>query len=115
MTGACRSLALTPSGPIDKIKASYSPNDKAVTAIRFFKKDIYVGFGKLIKPNEVWKFDDQNKLIGAHGYVDGDNILQLGFITHTTDNAACLAAEARESAETGGETTKPIKDDTPVN
>ena len=92
MTGECKTLTLTPTGPIDKIKASYSLNDGAVSAVRFYKGDIKKTYGELLKPNETWLFDDKNKLIGVHGQLDGDTIVQLGFVTHTTDDALCEAA-----------------------
>ena len=90
MTGECNTLRLkSASGPIEKIKASYSTDEESVTAVRFYKGDIKKSYGALGRPSVTWEFGGTNKLIGVHGRLDGDTIVQLGFVTHTTDDALC--------------------------
>ena len=57
-----------------------------------------------MKPNETWEFDDKNKLIGVHGHLDGDTIVQLGFVTHTTDDVLCEAAYPEDTTEPNNST-----------
>ena len=88
----CRELTIS-SGPIVKILASYSQNDKAISGIRYYNSNTYVMFGKLISPYEEWVFDDKNVLIGAQGWVKDGMIIKLGFVVHTTDDSLCMVEE----------------------
>ena len=100
MTGDCNTLRLkSASGPIEKIKASYSTDEESVTAVRFYKGDIKKSYGVLERPSVTWEFDDTNKLIGVHGRLDGDTIVQLGFVTHTTDDALCEAVYPEDTTQ----------------
>ena len=73
------------SGPIEMIKSSYSLNDRAVTAIKYFKTNISKSYGNLLRNYEEWEFDSRSILLGLHGYQDGTTIKGLGFITLETE------------------------------
>ena len=47
MSGICRSLVL--QGPLDMIKASYSQNDGAVNAVKYFRNGNSITYGTLLK------------------------------------------------------------------
>ena len=61
----CRTLEL--SGPIEKIRASWSENDQAVSAIRYFKGRNSLTYGNLLTPFSEWEFSETNVLFGIHG------------------------------------------------
>ena len=112
MSGICRSLIL--EGPLEKIKASYSSNDKAVNAIKYYRGDASITYGTLLNPNIEWNFDESNSLIGIYGYMEGTVIKQLGFLVYSTDASLCpndveetSEAEVIDSAES-------IEDESPV-
>ena len=54
----CRELKLT-SGPIPKIQASYSDEDRAVNGIKYFNKaNKFVEFGTVLGNYQEWVFDE---------------------------------------------------------
>ena len=71
LEGSCRTLVLE-DDPISNIRASWNPLDNSVSAARFYKGGISgkkISFGELQAAFREWQFDDENLLIGAHGYV----------------------------------------------
>ena len=87
MSGDCRTVTLT--GPMDAIKASYSKDDGAVTAVRYTKDGKSQTFGTLLNKSEYWGFNDNSKLIGLHGRITDGKITQFGVITLDIFEDAC--------------------------
>lgn len=55
----------------------------------YYRAGKKVTYGYVPEYADRWGFDAKNALIGLHGYMDGNTIKQLGFITYTTDDAKC--------------------------
>ena len=102
MSGNCQTLEL--SGPIERIKASYSNDKRSVSSVQYYKGGIKKTYGTLLNSYRTWTFGDSNVLLGLHGKVDGKTIKKLGFIALDTEMSSCPVEEA-ESEITTEETT----------
>ena len=58
MIGNCKILTLL--GPIESIKASYSNNQEAVTAVKFYRASASKTYGTLLSKHAEWQFDPTN-------------------------------------------------------
>ena len=89
----CRVLTIV-SGEIERIVATYDDTEEAISGIRYYKGLRFVSFGFLDETEKFeWNFDEQNKLIGAHGNIKDGLIVNLGFVVHTTDDELCIVKE----------------------
>ena len=79
MTGTCQGLNL--KGPLEKIRASYSNEKRAISGIRLYRDGLAKTFGNILPSYEEWLFNDSSILMGLHGQVQGEDIKNLGFIT----------------------------------
>ena len=71
MTGDCVTTVLT-GGSIEKIQASYSEDNKSVTAIKYYKTDGAKTFGELENSYVEWSFSGVNRLMGIRGRTVSD-------------------------------------------
>ena len=71
MTGDCVTTVLT-GGSIEKIQASYSEDNKSVTAIKYYKTDGAKTFGKLENSYVEWSFSGVNRIMGIRGRTVSD-------------------------------------------
>ena len=83
ISGFCTKLNLY--GPVDSIRASYSPNTGSVSAISYRRNDAQRTFGALLSNYVEWTFNSTSRFMGFHGRVHEKEITQLGVITEYTN------------------------------
>ena len=87
MTDTCQTIKI--SRAIEKIRASYSQNLGAVTSIKYYKGGFSKTYGTLLSTYKEWEFSDTVRLLGLHGRVSENTIVQIGFITLNTLQTNC--------------------------
>lgn len=99
---------LTLSGPIEKIRASYSQSEDGVSAVKYYKGGNSKTYGTLLSSFKEWTFTDSKILLGLHGRINSSNkITQLGFITNDHSLTVCPSSDPGTTTETTTETTTP--------
>ena len=74
MKGDCDTVLIA-GGEVKTIRASYSSDDEAVTAIKYYKEDGAKTFGTLLSSYQSWDFDRYNRVMGLQGRVKNNEIV----------------------------------------